>query len=191
MTDESDEPNRILAVDDLPTPDTPCFEPLARSYIAALRLTWFIVVAAVISVNSAISFASGDGIARFTSPTILPIASAVLLLLVVAAIMVPRVLWQSQGYQLRERDLHYRHGVIWRAVTSLPYGRIQHVELESGPLERFFKMATLKFYTAGGGSADMKIPGLPFATASKIRGHVMEKAGVNTNGEAMHEASDG
>jgi len=85
---------------------------------------------------------------------------------------------QSRGFALRDHDIHYKSGIIWRKTVSLPFNRIQHVELESGPLERIFKLTTLKFFTAGGGNADMKIPALGFERASKLRSFVMEKAGV-------------
>ncbi len=84
---------------------------------------------------------------------------------------------KSRGFSLREHDIHYKSGLIWRKAVSLPFNRIQHVELESGPLERLFKLSTLKFFTAGGGSADMRIPALTFASASKLRAFVLEKAG--------------
>lgn len=92
---------------------------------------------------------------------------------------------RSRGYATREHDIHYKSGIIWQKTVSLPFNRIQHVELESGPLERIFKLTTLKFFTAGGGSADMKIPALTFGTASKLRAFVMEKAGVEENADDL------
>lgn len=83
------------------------------------------------------------------------------------------------GYALRERDLHYKHGVLWQALVSLPFTRVQHVEVERGPIERLFGLATLKFFTAGGGSADMKIPGLLSADATKLRNFVLQQAGAD------------
>jgi len=88
---------------------------------------------------------------------------------------------KSRGFSLREHDIHYKSGIIWRKTVSLPFNRIQHVELESGPVERIFKLTTLKFFTAGGGKADMKIPALGFERASKLRSFVMEQAGVVEN----------
>ncbi|UTW58121.1 PH domain-containing protein [Kordiimonas sp. SCSIO 12603] len=86
---------------------------------------------------------------------------------------------KSRGFSMREKDIHYRSGLIWKKTVSLPYNRIQHVEIESGPLERIFKLTTLKFFTAGGAMSDMKIPALEFERSSKLRAFVMEKAGVS------------
>ncbi|WP_417460385.1 PH domain-containing protein [Kordiimonas sp.] len=83
------------------------------------------------------------------------------------------------GYALREHDVHYKHGIVWRNEASLPFNRIQHVEVERGPLERLFGLSTLKFFAAGGGSADLRIPSLPEAEAAKLRAFVLEKAGAD------------
>lgn len=83
------------------------------------------------------------------------------------------------GYALRERDLHYRRGIIWRSEASLPFNRIQHIEVERGPLERLYGLSTLKFFAAGGGSADLKIPSLPEAEATNLRAFVLEQAGAD------------
>ncbi len=83
------------------------------------------------------------------------------------------------GYALRERDVHYKNGIVWRNEASLPFNRIQHVEVERGPLERFFGLSTLKFFAAGGGSADLKIPSLPEAEAANLRAYILEKAGAD------------
>lgn len=175
--------NEILITDDLPTSDDQRFEALAKSYITISSIGWAVAITLMIAVNVIINTLNGDGFSWFLEVQVMSIVLAILFLLVILTVLVPRLLWRSQGYQLRDKDIHHKHGVVWRAVTSLPYVRVQHVELESGPLERFFKLATLKFYTAGGGSADMKIPGLPFATASKIRSFVLEQAGQETGSE--------
>ena len=185
--DEAITDNAIVASDDLPTSDDKRFEPLARSYISMYRIVWAGIMAVATIINIGIRLLNGDGLGWFTQPDVAGIFAAIFVVLLLLTFLVPRLVWESQGYQLREKDVHLKHGIIWRAVTSLPYIRVQHVELESGPLERMFKLATLKFFTAGGGSADMKIPGLPFATASKIRTFVLEKAGV----DAREDKADG
>lgn len=185
--DEAITDNAIVTSDDLPTSEDKRFEALARSYIGMHRIVWVGFIALVATINIGIRLLNGDGFAWFAQSDVAGIFIAIFAVLSLLTFLVPRLMWESQGYQLREQDVHFKHGIIWRAVTSLPYIRIQHVELESGPLERMFKLATLKFFTAGGGSADMKIPGLPFGTASKIRTFVLEKAGV----DAREDLSDG
>lgn len=170
--------NQELPSDSLAPPADMNFETLSPAYKSMLLVSAAVVFTFVIVINLTVNFfVSGSVQALFTSLTAM-IAIIVVTLAAGLGLLLPKLLWQSKGYQLRQHDLHYRRGVIWRHVTSLPYVRVQHVELESGPVERYFKLATLKFYTAGGGSADVSIPGLPFGTASKIRAYVMGRAGV-------------
>ncbi len=88
------------------------------------------------------------------------------------AISVPRKAWA-----IREHDMLYRSGVLWRTVTAVPFNRIQHVETESTPLDRRFGLAALKLYTAGTASGDLKIHGLPADVAEGVRVFVLERAG--------------
>jgi membrane protein YdbS with pleckstrin-like domain len=54
---------------------------------------------------------------------------------------------------------------------------VQHAEVSSGPLQRKYGLASLKFFTAGGSSVDLKIDGLSKERAEEIRSFIMEKAG--------------
>ncbi len=41
---------------------------------------------------------------------------------------------RSWGYAERDDDLLLRHGVMWRRLLVVPYGRLQFVDVEAGPL---------------------------------------------------------
>jgi len=81
-----------------------------------------------------------------------------------------------KGYALRSHDIAYRSGLFWRKTTLLPFNRIQHVEVSSGPLQRRFGLSTLKFFTAGGRSVDLKIEGLLSTDAERLRTHILERS---------------
>ena len=44
--------------------------------------------------------------------------------------------WQAWSYQLREHDLVLSYGVFWRTRRSVARDRIQHVDINSGPVDR-------------------------------------------------------
>ncbi len=179
--------NQECSINDLEAPAEMNFEALSPAYKKMLFVSTLVVALSAIVLNLAGNLLATGSFQSMLSSIVAVIASGFLILAAGLGLTLPKLLWRSKGYQLREHDLHYRRGLIWQRVTSLPYVRVQHVELESGPVERYFKLATLKFYTAGGGSADMTIPGLPFGTASKIRSFVMVRAGVgdeNTSPES-------
>lgn len=83
--------------------------------------------------------------------------------------------FRKKGYAVRERDIAYKEGLIWRSTTVLPYNRVQHCEVNQGPIERFFDLAELKIYTAGGSSSDLTISGLKRDKADRIKDFILNK----------------
>ena len=83
---------------------------------------------------------------------------------------------KARGWALREHDVAYRSGLVWRKTIILPFTRVQHAEVTSGPLQRRFGLATLKFYTAGGSSVDLKISGLKAPRARTLRDHILKNS---------------
>lgn len=82
-----------------------------------------------------------------------------------------------KGLALRQHDIAFRSGLVFRKVVILPFNRVQHVEISSGPLQRRFGLASLKFYTAGGAGIDLRIDGLTQDDAARLREYIMERAG--------------
>ncbi|MFJ5811772.1 PH domain-containing protein [Streptomyces sp. NPDC093093] len=76
--------------------------------------------------------------------------------------------WRSWRYTERADDLLISRGVLWREQTVVPYGRMQLVEVTSGPLERRFGLASVQLHTAAA-ATDAKIPGLVPAEAERLR----------------------
>ncbi|MBB5786687.1 PH domain-containing protein [Jiangella mangrovi] len=81
--------------------------------------------------------------------------------------LIPRN-WRAWGYAERLDDLLVTHGVMYRRLTVVPYGRMQFVDVASGPLERRYGLATVQLHTASP-ATDAKIPGLPAAEAARLR----------------------
>lgn len=81
--------------------------------------------------------------------------------------------WRSWRYAERADDLLISRGVIWRTQTVVPYGRMQLVEVTSGPLERRFGLASVQLHTAAA-ATDAKIPGLTPEEAERLRDRLTE-----------------
>jgi membrane protein YdbS with pleckstrin-like domain len=81
--------------------------------------------------------------------------------------------WRSWRYAERADDLLISRGVLWREETIVPYGRMQLVEVTSGPLERKFGLASLQLHTAAA-ATDATIPGLTPAEAERLRDRLTE-----------------
>ena len=80
--------------------------------------------------------------------------------------------YRVAGYALRTHDVAYRRGVIFRKQTVIPFNRVQHCEVNEGPLERGFGLATLQVYTAGGQSSDLTIKGLRPGEARRLKDYI-------------------
>ncbi|WP_084128864.1 PH domain-containing protein [Demequina sp. NBRC 110055] len=68
----------------------------------------------------------------------------------------------------RDDDLIVKKGRLWRSVTVVPYGRMQYVEVEAGPLSRAFGIAKVQLHTASPGT-DASISGVPESEAARLR----------------------
>ncbi len=76
--------------------------------------------------------------------------------------------WRSWRYAERADDLLISRGVLWREETVVPYGRMQLVEVTSGPVERHFGLASVQLHTAAA-ATDARIPGLDPEEAERLR----------------------
>lgn len=88
-----------------------------------------------------------------------------------------------RAWALREHDLIYRYGVIWRKTVIVPFARIQHVEAVHGPLERYLGLMRLKCFTAGGMTADLTVKGLDRSSARRVRQYLLEQIAESADGE--------
>lgn len=102
------------------------------------------------------------------------------LVLVLNVVLVGRR-WRNWGYAELDDDLYITHGVMFRSLTVVPYGRMQVVDVTSGPLERSLGMATVKLVTASA-STDATIPGLPAAEATRLRDELSQRAEARLSG---------
>jgi len=75
---------------------------------------------------------------------------------------------QSWKYAEREDELLVSHGIMFRQLVVVPYGRMQFVDVAAGPLERSYGLATVELHTATP-ATDAKIPGLTPDEAARLR----------------------
>ena len=102
----------------------------------------------------------------------LPVTFAVIFILVLA--FTPRRV-RAIGYQLRDDDLVFRKGLMFQRFVAVPYGRMQLVDINRGPLARAVGLSELKFVTAAAASG-VVIPGLPEADAEGLRDRLVALA---------------
>ncbi|ANC32538.1 PH domain-containing protein [Isoptericola dokdonensis] len=87
--------------------------------------------------------------------------------LVWALLVIPRQV-RALGYAERDDDLLIVKGILFRQLVVVPYGRMQFVDVNAGPLARRFGIATVQLHTAAA-SSDAEIPGLAPQEAERLR----------------------
>ena len=86
-----------------------------------------------------------------------------------AILRVPLRRHAARGYDLGADRLRVVRGLWFRSDTVVPFGRVQHIDVTQGPLERAFGLAMLVVHTAGTHNASVALPGLAADDAAAMR----------------------
>lgn len=149
---------------DLFTPEGLDFKPISMKLITVRYLgllVWTVMSALAIGILSAVMSLSG-GLWGFWFLEIIPVG-----LLVWQLWLIPRQV-KAWGYAESETNLFLRRGIMFKKMWAIPYGRMQFVDVQQGPIDRMFGIAQVSMKTASQESA-ASIPGLDFAEASRLR----------------------
>ncbi|MEP1420774.1 MAG: PH domain-containing protein [Erythrobacter sp.] len=102
------------------------------------------------------------------------------LLALFVIIRIPLARYNARGYQISRDRLRVVRGIMWRADTIVPFGRIQHIDVDQGPIERALGIATMTLHTAGSHNASVSLPGLGHELAvqmrEEIRGYIKRES---------------
>jgi hypothetical protein len=159
--------NLQISMTDLPIANELVMEPMAAAYEREVK-TQQLIIWLPLLIISFIPFLLVQNI------FLLLIPAAILLLATIIFNLVVRKS-QVKGVALREFDIAYRSGLFWRKTVIVAFNRVQHVEVSSGPLQRKFGMASVKIFTAGGSSVDLRVDGLTTERAEQIRAFLAAK----------------
>lgn len=87
----------------------------------------------------------------------------------------------AYGYAERDADLCVTHGLMFRELLVVPFGRMQVIKVSSGPLQRAFGLATVELVTASA-QTDAVVPGLPLDDARALRDRLIELSDAKGSG---------
>lgn len=103
-------------------------------------------------------------------------AIPILLLAIFAVLILPVRKYRRWGYDMAGDRLRIVSGFLFFSDTIVPFGRIQHIDVDQGPLQRAYGLATLQVHTAGNYNSTVILPGLAHEDAlsmrEEIRGHI-------------------
>jgi membrane protein YdbS with pleckstrin-like domain len=83
--------------------------------------------------------------------------------------------FSKRKYALRTHDIIYTKGFLVNTVTTLPFIRIQHIEISRSFLARKLNLATLNIYSAGSSGENLSIKGLSLEAANRLNDHITSK----------------
>ena len=94
---------------------------------------------------------------------------------VVLAIVVPGAAYARWRYAVDDDGIELRHGLLVRRESSIPHFRVQHIDLEQGPLDRWRGIVKLKISTASP-HTDAQLPGIEPERAEHLRARILDRA---------------
>ncbi len=78
------------------------------------------------------------------------------------------------GYAELSDELAVRRGIMFKNLILIPYGRMQYIEVDAGPLMRKYGIATVTLHSAAVDSGD--IPGVPLEEATRLRDRLTKRS---------------
>ncbi|HXT57904.1 MAG TPA: PH domain-containing protein [Pirellulales bacterium] len=134
----------------LPGDELESFRPSA-GFLRYLKLQYWLTLGVI-----GAPLAIGCIIALVLAPRVMiPLAPLILALMAVpavAAYLAIHLRYDTTWYVMTGRSLRIRRGIWILHETTITFENVQNVEVNQGPLQRWFGIADVKIDTAGGGS---------------------------------------
>ena len=163
--------NETIDTNQLPKFEEVTFTALHPNYFKVVLIYVSIVIAVLFLVPLLVFLSKPEvfsGRVQLILGIVIPISS--LLLVVFASIG-----FHKKGFAFREHDVLFKYGIIATNTIVIPYNRVQHVALHEEFIPRFFGLAKIEIFTAGGISSDIEIPGIEKEQAENIKQLLMGK----------------
>lgn len=105
--------------------------------------------------------------------------------IVVFAYVVARLQYHFYRYELTNAVFKKESGIIWKRYVSIPYNRIQNVDIHRNLWARVLGLSDIQIHTAGVGgvaSGEGSLPALSREKAEKLRETLIKKIGHEGRG---------
>ncbi|MDO9157361.1 MAG: PH domain-containing protein [Sediminibacterium sp.] len=102
----------------------------------------------------------------------------VFLLLISITIASIEIGFKNKAWALREKDIQFKKGWLFQSTHIIPFVKVQHCELVSGPIGRKYGLASIRINTAASNNIDIIINGLKQETAEQLKAFIIEKIEV-------------
>ncbi|KEH99302.1 PH domain-containing protein [Clostridium massiliodielmoense] len=150
------------------------YNKLNKNAKKAWRITNLIalIVVGAIAIGLRIVFNDKLGKYGFVANIVVGI---IIFILIVDVLINPIIEYKQWKYIITEDRIEFVHGIYFLTTTIIPMVRIQHIDIEEGPINRLYKLAKITIHTAGG---THKIEGLPKEKAQEISEYIKDRIQV-------------
>lgn len=145
--------------------------PLERRVLSLWRVRASMALGIWVALLLAASAAIGQPIGGLVAALVLAVVGGLLVRWWTALV------WRAWQFRVGAGALHLRHGVLTRRESTIPYHRVQHIDLEAGPLERRMGLTSLILRTASA-SSDSTVPGIDADEAEALRARILALVGT-------------
>lgn len=93
--------------------------------------------------------------------------------------LVSRLSYHYYRYELSEKGFKKESGIIWKRYVTIPYDRIQNVDISRGVFARLLGLSDIQIHTAGVGGVAMGegwLPALSIQEAEIVRDEVLDRS---------------
>jgi membrane protein YdbS with pleckstrin-like domain len=161
----------------LPQASATEMKPIEKAYLKVLCIAWGIFyLLALVAIIIAITFID-------PAPTLFwkgMIFISFGLITIVTFVIIMQS-FKRKAYAVREKDIIYRTGWIFQKLHIIPFNRVQHCVVQSGPIERKFHLAAISIFTAATHVHDISIRGLKPDDAELLKTYIMQQIQPLTN----------
>ena len=173
--------NQAISLDDIPSIEKLSQQPIEAIYASTNRIINLTVTLFIVMIALLIKYQSFIDISINTEVLITNIVW------VISALTLLFTFYKALAdvrkfYALRQHDISFTSGLIFKKTVSQPILRIQHVELKRGPIDRKVGLAKLQVFSAGGAMHTFEIPGLKLDDAESIRQYILSHKDANHHG---------
>lgn len=107
-----------------------------------------------------------------------------LIVAVITPLPFAHLIYESYRYELQKDRVYIERGVIWKKYVSIPYERVQNVDILRGPLARMLELSDLQIQTAGATHllVEGRIPGISVEEANTLKEQILSKVSGKKQG---------
>lgn len=163
--------NPIIPYDDMPQYAKVVLEPVEKAYKKVLYINWAIVYTILILITALLFIF----IKKMQINWLMAVVALLIISLITITIAAIEIGFKNKAWALREKDIIFKKGWLFQSTHIVPFIKVQHCVMHSGPISRRYGLASIKLMTAASQNIDISINGLKQETAEQLKVFIMEK----------------